>query len=294
MGEDQDPAGPRGLDEPERGDRLAGAGRVLEPEPPVGVGVLGLLVELDVLVELGRGPPSPGAPRPPPRPRPFSSSSSSSSPPRPESPTRPARPARARRPRRCRMRRRRSPLAPEPLAADAVALLLGEQRGQRSRQRIDLMRGQDRAVGEVRLVLGEQPLEPEQQREVAPPVDRGLLVAGLDLDQRGVERAAAGRARSKRVFEGLALVDELLACEQLRARDRGRIRKRGGITHGNQELRRLEERAAAVPRRGSGNLEQRADPTGRTSEAHGPPAGLLSEDHAIVLAHPDAGKLVGR
>ncbi len=49
VGEDQDPAGPRGLDEPERGDRLAGAGGVLEPEPPVGVRVLRLLGELDVI-----------------------------------------------------------------------------------------------------------------------------------------------------------------------------------------------------------------------------------------------------
>ena len=46
VGEDQDAAGPRGLDEAQRGDRLAGAGGVLEPEAPVGVGILGLLVEL--------------------------------------------------------------------------------------------------------------------------------------------------------------------------------------------------------------------------------------------------------
>ena len=55
VGEDQDAAGARGLDEPERGDRLPGAGRVLEPEAAVGVRVLGLLVELDVRVELGLG-----------------------------------------------------------------------------------------------------------------------------------------------------------------------------------------------------------------------------------------------
>ena len=46
MGEDQHAAGPRGLDEPEGGDRLAGAGRVLEPEALGGVGVLRLLLEL--------------------------------------------------------------------------------------------------------------------------------------------------------------------------------------------------------------------------------------------------------
>ena len=40
VGEDQRAAGARALDEAERGDRLAGAGRVLEPEALAGVGVL--------------------------------------------------------------------------------------------------------------------------------------------------------------------------------------------------------------------------------------------------------------
>ena len=55
MGEDQDAAGARGLDEAHRGDRLAGAGGVLEPEAPRRAGVL------------GRGlawPPPPRPPRP--------------------------------------------------------------------------------------------------------------------------------------------------------------------------------------------------------------------------------------
>ena len=43
MGEDQHPAGLGGLDEAEGGDRLAGAGGVLEPEALGGVRVLGLL-----------------------------------------------------------------------------------------------------------------------------------------------------------------------------------------------------------------------------------------------------------
>ena len=46
VGEDQDAAGARGLDEAERGDGLAGAGRVLEPEALGGVRVLGRLGEL--------------------------------------------------------------------------------------------------------------------------------------------------------------------------------------------------------------------------------------------------------
>ena len=50
MGEDQHAAGLRGLHEAERGDGLAGAGRVLEPEALGGVGVLGLLGEGLLLV----------------------------------------------------------------------------------------------------------------------------------------------------------------------------------------------------------------------------------------------------
>ena len=49
VGEDQDAAGPRGLDEADGGDRLAGAGRVLEPEAAAGVGIVGGLGD-DVLL----------------------------------------------------------------------------------------------------------------------------------------------------------------------------------------------------------------------------------------------------
>jgi hypothetical protein len=45
----------------------------------------------------------------------------------------------------------------------AVALGFGEQRGERARERVDLVGVQQRPVGQVRLVLAEQPLEPEQQ-----------------------------------------------------------------------------------------------------------------------------------
>ena len=45
VGEDQDAAGARRLDEAERGDGLAGAGGVLEPEALGGVGVLGRLAD---------------------------------------------------------------------------------------------------------------------------------------------------------------------------------------------------------------------------------------------------------
>ena len=50
VGEDQDAAGARGLDEADGGDRLAGAGRVLEPEAAARARVLGRLGD-DVLVD---------------------------------------------------------------------------------------------------------------------------------------------------------------------------------------------------------------------------------------------------
>ena len=215
VGEDQDAAGPRGLDEPERGHRLAGAGGVLEPEAPVGVGILGLLVELDVLVELVASSCQ------------SCGSSSSASPvlelvlvarpPRPGS-----------RPRRAAAGSGGGPARAPLRRAVAVALGLGQQRGQRARQRVDLVGREHRAVGQVRLLLGEQPLEPEQQRELPAPLDR-RLVARRRRSRPAQRRArgAAGRARRQRVLEGLALVDELLAREELRARDRGRIQEKG-------------------------------------------------------------------
>ena len=71
VGEDEDAAGARGLDEAHRGDGLAGAGGVLEPEALVGVGVVGGALR-DVLVDVGLG-------RRPPTTSSGSSSSSSSS-----------------------------------------------------------------------------------------------------------------------------------------------------------------------------------------------------------------------
>ena len=51
--EDQDAAGPRRLDETDRGDRLAGTGRVLEPKAPGLAGIFRRLGD-DLLVVLGR------------------------------------------------------------------------------------------------------------------------------------------------------------------------------------------------------------------------------------------------
>jgi hypothetical protein len=149
---------------------------VLEPEPLVGVGILGALVELDVVVEVvavvlpvqgllvlavpvavavavevvevgallagdRRGHELDG--------------------------------------RRWRRRRR------DPVAV-AVALGLGEERGQRARQRVDLVGREHGAVGQLRLLLGQQPLEPEQQRVVPAPLDRRLVRSRVQLGQRSV------------------------------------------------------------------------------------------------------------
>ena len=88
VGEDQDAAGARGLDEAHRGDGLAGAGGVLEPEALVGVGVVGGAL-VDVLVDVVARRRPPRRPRAPRRRRRRSSGSAS-----------------ARRPRRRRRRRR--------------------------------------------------------------------------------------------------------------------------------------------------------------------------------------------
>ena len=152
MGEDEDAAGARRLDEAERGDGLAGARGVLEPEALAGVGILGRLREL--APRRGRRLlPSPAAPR-----RPSSSSSSSS-------------PGMAAE-RELDRRARRAAAFRWPFAGPAGALRLGEQRGQRARQRVDLVGGEDGAVDQRRLLDAEQALEPEQQRPLAAPRER--------------------------------------------------------------------------------------------------------------------------
>ena len=65
----------------------------------------------------------------------------------------------------------------------------------------------------------EQALEPEQQRPLAAPLRRRDLRAGLDLGQRGVERAAARGAGRERGRGVLALGQEGLTGERRRAVD---------------------------------------------------------------------------
>ena len=225
MGEDQYAAGPRGLDEPERRHRLARSGGVLEPESPGSVWVLGLLVELDVAIDFLLVLPVlrllvwllflfrlvlvlellvfellvfillAGDRR------------------------------------RCEHRRLGGKHRSAPVPIPVRSLRLGQERGQRARQRIDLVGGQDRAVDQARLLLGEQALESEQQREAPAPLDRGLLDPGIELSLRGIERASARRPGGEGLGGGLTFIYESLAREIFGTCDHGRTRKWGGSTH---------------------------------------------------------------
>ena len=144
-----------------------------------------------------------------PRPPPSSSSSLASS-----ASARRLRPARARRRLRLRPPRTRS------RRSSAGDLLLGHQLGQGAGERVDLVRVELGAVAQRRRLVGEQALEAEQQREVPAPLDRGVLGAGVDLAQRGVERAAAGGAGRQRLGP-LAVEQEGLAGERRRTLDVG-------------------------------------------------------------------------
>ena len=136
-------------------------------------------------------------------------------------------------------RRRRSRRAPRPWrrrgrgAAVAVArpgvavealLDVGDQRGERARERVDLVGVELGAVGEVRLLLGEQPLEAEHEREVAAPLDRRRLAALVDLGERGVQRPAP-RGAGGEVLRLLALEQERLAGELACSLDVGARRR---------------------------------------------------------------------
>ena len=110
-------------------------------------------------------------------------------------------------------------------------LLLGHQLGQGARQRVDLVRGELGTVAQHRRFVDQEALEPEQQRVVAPPLDRGVLGAAGQLGERRVERLAAGRSGRQRL-RSLAVEQEGLAGEDRRTLDIGArwdCRGRGNI-----------------------------------------------------------------
>ena len=205
VGEDEDAAGAGGVDEADRGDGLAGPGRVLEPEAAGGAGVLGGLGDR-LLAPRPRPalPPSPGAPR------------------RGPGPPAPRRP----RPRRLGVlavgggSRSATSSAAAAAAVFGRRLLLGHQLGQGPGERVDLVRVEFGAVAQLRRLVGQQPLEAEQQREVAAPLDRGLLAPLVELLQRGVEGAAPGGAGRERLGT-LAVEQQRLAGKRRRPLDVG-------------------------------------------------------------------------
>ena len=223
VGEDQDAAGARGLDEADRGDRLAGAGRVLEPEAPA-------------------RRPGPRAPR---RRSSASASASGSSQSWGSSSGASTSSSSELGARRCRSRprplvgRSTSRPLPRPLrrAVALRALELGDDRGQRSGERVDLVLVELGAVEQLAACSSEQPLEPEQQRVVAAPLERRRLGAGVELGERGVDRPPA-RGAGREVGDRLALEQDRLAGElphpievglaQLARRARGNV---GGVGH---------------------------------------------------------------
>ena len=170
MGEDQDAAGARSLDEAQRGHGLAGTGGVLEPEAAGRARVLEGRSAAASSSASSAGSQSSG------------SSSVSSSPSISTSPEGSSSAATGRR----------------AVGARSARLQLRGERDQRAGEGVDLVRVQHRAVGQVRLVLGQHPLEPQHERVVAPPLDRGLVAAGIELRQRVIERGAAGGALRER------------------------------------------------------------------------------------------------
>ncbi|CAA9485218.1 MAG: hypothetical protein AVDCRST_MAG53-942 [uncultured Solirubrobacteraceae bacterium] len=113
----------------------------------------------------------------------------------------------------------------------AVALFAGEQRGERARQRVDLVRVQRRAVGEHDLLVGEHPLEAEHERVAPAPFRGGDGQALLQLRERTVQRPAAGTAGGERRSGLLPGVQEELAREALGLSDLLRSGKGGGRRH---------------------------------------------------------------
>ena len=217
VGEDQDAAGARGLDEAERRDRLAGAGRVLEPEAPGGV----------------RGPRAARRPRRPPRRR---------------------RPSRAG-PRRLSSSRlfgqvllagnggrgqRRGLVVLRGGGGVGVVLRLGQQRGQGPRQRVDLVGGEHRAV---------------DQRRARPPRGDGRGRAGARSAGATRRTDTSGRRRARRARRRARAAPRSRARGRprppppRRGRARGRTRQRARCRRALEGKRPERPQRRVQPRR---------------------------------------------
>ena len=203
VGEDQDAAGSRALDEAERGDRLAGAGRVLEPEAPACARVLGrlghqvggrllpvlglLLVWRQRLVLLGdlfgRAVPAVALEL-----------------------------GGDRRTGLVAVNLGRGATRSVPALGGDRVLELGGKRREGPGEHVDLVLGELGPVRQQHRLGGEQPLEPEQQRVAAPPLGRGGLAAGVELRQGSLD-GAAPRGPGSDVVDGLVVEQDRLARE---------------------------------------------------------------------------------
>ena len=148
----------------------------------------------------------------------------------------------------------------------------------------------------------EQPLEAEHQRVVAPPLDRGLVAAGLDLGEGGVERRAARRALGERDRGVLALEHERLAREFLGAL-RGRRRKPARlpdteVLSATLGFRSRERTGRAVPRwkvavaeaAGSARRARRSE-VPRAASAPSPGAGQSASPYYSTRETERSGRL---
>ena len=105
--------------------------------------------------------------------------------------------------------------------ADAVAVAvgralgLGEQRGQRARQRVDLVGVEHRAVDQRRLLTPSSRSRPSSSDQVRRHSIDGTWSPAVELGQRGVERHAAGGPGRERVRELLPFEHEGFAGELL-------------------------------------------------------------------------------
>ena len=93
------------------------------------------------------------------------------------------------------------------VVAVAVLALLGggDQLGEHPGERVHLMAAELGAGGEVRRLLRQDPLEPEQERVPDLPLGRRLAAAGGELGEPVVERAAPsgpGRQHDVRILVG--------------------------------------------------------------------------------------------
>src|SRR5439155_27140462 len=93
----------------------------------------------------------------------------------------------------------------------------GDELGEHSRERVDLVATKLCAGGEPRRALAEDALEPEHEALAHLPARRGLAQPRLDLRQCVVERASARRSGREDLLEVLVGVQEGLACPGFRA-----------------------------------------------------------------------------